>query len=119
MDLEKDMSDDAIVIALLADKSIATQFYSALCNMRWVKRSILPEDEEIVRILKEGKVSDYWCCSWRSSGGIIADIRNRHYNVKEDYMDYYCAGDEGHVSDLVLECFDRMGWEPLPYPDVD
>lgn len=116
IDLEAEMSKDAIVIAYLEDRDIAVEFYSALCNMQWVKINGLPDDERIVEKLK-GINSDVWSCSWRHAGAIIADIRNASYNTKENYMDFYCSGNEGHVSDLVKGCFYRMGWEPCPWPD--
>lgn len=117
-DLEAEMTKDAIVIAYLRDKEVAVQFYSALSNMRWKKIDMLPDDERIIEKLK-GIDSDIWSCSWRYAGGIIADIRNVAYNTKEDYMDFYCSGNEGVVSDLVRECFYRMGWEPCPWDDND
>lgn len=112
--LEREMAKDAIVIAYLKDENTAGEFYSALCNMRWRKLSILSEDERIIDKLK-GVESDVWSCSWRYAGGIIADIRNANYNTTEDYMDFYCHGNEGWVSDLVKECFNRMGWVEHPW----
>lgn len=115
-DLEFEMEKDAIVIAYLADDIIANEFYAALCNMRWKKVTNTPEDEQIINKLK-GVDPNIWHCSWRCSGGIIADIRNVHYNRGEDYMDFYCSGNEGFVSDTVKECFERMGWVPHPWDD--
>lgn len=112
--LEVDMAKDAIVIAYLKDKNVAIEFYSAMCNMRWRKIITIPEDEQIIEKLK-GIDSTIWSCSWRSAGGIIADIRHYNYNTKEDYMDFYCSGNEGLVSNLVMECFGRMGWTPVPW----
>jgi len=112
--LEVEMERDAIVVTYLKDRDVAVQFYSALCNMRWRKMSVLSEDERIIDKLK-GVNSDIWSCSWRYAGGIIADIRNKHYNTKEDYMNFYCSGNEGEVADIVKECFERMGWVPCPW----
>lgn len=114
--LADEMEKDAIVIRYLRDSYIAQEFYRALCNMRWRKTNHLPDDEKIIDKLK-GIHSDVWHCSWRASGGIIADIRNVNYNLQEDYMNYYCIGAEGEVSDTVRECFERMGWEPYPWID--
>jgi hypothetical protein len=61
----------------------AQNLYAALCNMRWQKREILP-------ILKD----EYWSCSWRSAGGIVADLQG-----KGDYIDWYCSGIGNHMSD--------------------
>lgn len=114
VNLEVEMSNDAIVISYLKDRDTAVEFYSALCNMRWKKINILPDDERIIEKLK-GTDSNIWSCTWRYAGGIIADIRNKHYNTKEDYMDFYCSGNEGNVADIVEECFKRMGWVPHPW----
>ena len=65
----------------------------------------------------KGEEPGVWSCSWRYSGGIIADIRNTHYNTKEDYMNFYCSAEEGVVTDTVKECFERMGWEKYPWPE--
>lgn len=111
-DMGAEMEKDAICIALMKDTSIAREFYSALCNMSWVAVVDLPEDEKIVAKLK-GEYKDSWSCSWRYAGGIIADIRNAAYNAGEDYMDWYCSGNEGAVSETVEECLGRMGWRPV------
>jgi hypothetical protein len=111
-DLYEEMSRDRIVIDYLKDRSIATDFYGAMCNVDWYpKRPPVPEDELIIQRLR-GERDEYWSCSWRTAGGYIAEIRNMNHGTKEDYMDYYCAGNEGQVTDLVRECFDRMGWIP-------
>ena len=116
MNLEDDMSNDAVVISYLKDEKMAREFYSALCNMRWVNkeavRNLYGDDRMIIETLK-GEDLPTWSCSWRYAGGIIADIRNKNYNTEETYLDYYCAGNEGTVSDLVEECFRRMGWTPI------
>src|SRR5271165_7686476 len=115
VNLDAEMAEDAIVIAYLNDVEIARDFYRALCNMQWVKISHLSEEDQVIEKLK-GISSEYiWSASWRSAGGIVADIRNRYYNTKEDYMDFYCSGDEGSITDLVRECFNRIGWKPVPY----
>lgn len=116
--LDEVMAKDDIVIAYLGTSSIAQLFYRAMCNMQWRKINTLPEDERIIEKLK-GIDSDLWSCSWRHAGGVIADIRNAHYNTKEDYMDFYCSGNEGDVADVVAECFERMGWKPEPWENDD
>jgi hypothetical protein len=108
------------------NKSYAQNLYAAWCNMQWCKRDLWP-------VLKE----DYWTASWRSAGGIVADLRNEG----EDYMDYYCSGmrgglsfdgkeddeyfertgfqSEGVVTDEILNDLDKLGWFPVPYKDED
>lgn len=113
--LFEEMYRDRIVIDYLRDRAIAIEFYSALCNVDWyLKRPPEPEDELIMRKLR-GERDEYWSCSWRSAGGYIADIRNANHGTNEGYMNFYCSGNEGVVSDLVRECFDRMGWTPVVY----
>ena len=115
-DLESDIMADPAVIKLCADVGMAREFYSALCNMQWRKINTLPEDERIMDILR-GEESDVWSCSWRYAGGIIAEIRSIHYNTNEQYIDFYCTGNEGYVSETVEECFKNMGWKPCPWED--
>lgn len=116
MDLERDLFEemcaDRIVIEYLKDVEVSRDFYRALCNVDWyLILPPLPPDEQIMSILR-GDKHPHWSCSWRTAGGYIAEIRNKHYNLAEDYMDFYCSGDEGTVTDQVRECFERMGWKP-------
>ena len=66
-----------------ASDTYAQHIYAAMCNMRWQKHAVLP-------ILKD----EYWSCSWRSAGGIVADLQG-----KGDYIDWYCSGIGNHMSD--------------------
>jgi hypothetical protein len=116
VNLETDMMSDTGVIAYCADRATAKEFYSALCNMRWRLINKLPDDERIMNALR-GEEPAVWSCSWRYAGGIIADIRNQHYNTAEQYIDFYCSGNEGYVSELVEECLKKLGWEPYPWDD--
>lgn len=116
-DLFEEMSKDRIVIDYLNDRAIAVEFYAALCNVDWfLKKPPIPDDERIMQKLK-GERDKYWTCSWRTAGRYIAEIRNINHGKNEDYMDFYCSGNEGRVSDLVKECFDRMGWTPVIYTE--
>ena len=54
----------------------AQNLYAAMCNNDFIKREMWP-------ILKDQR----WSCSWRHSGGIIADMQE-----KGDYIDWYCSG---------------------------
>jgi len=109
-----------------ASDSYAQNLYAAMCNMQWQKRDVMP-------ILKD----ELWGCSWRSAGGIIAQIQG-----KGDYMDWYCSGmggfaaledeteeeaqahfrargyvPEGHVTEEIQEDLFKLGWQPVPYND--
>ncbi len=80
----------------LAEDTFAHEVYAALCNMKW--RNIL--NYEMI-----------YACSWRYAGELVASIRAKG----EDYMEFYCSGDEGKVSNRVRILFLGLGWEPLSY----
>lgn len=66
--------------------------YAALCNNRF----FYGEKE--------------WTCSWRYAGGIISDILE-----KGDYIDWYCNGKEGQVTEEVRLDLMKLGWIVKPY----
>lgn len=106
-------------------KSYAQNIYAALCNMRWIKREMWP-------LLKE----DYWSCSWRHAGGVVADMLG-----EGDYIDWYCSGmgglnqeyegnetdgewqsrtgyvPESVITEEVEADLNKIGWIPSPWPD--
>jgi len=128
-DLVEDILNSPEIMAKIRaeSNSYAQNLYCAWCNMQWCKR----DPENVWPILKE----DYWHVSWRSAGGIVADLRNQG----GDYMDYYCSGirgglsmdgkeddeyfanhgyvSEGEVTGEILEDLDKLGWFPVPYKD--
>ena len=59
-----------------ASEVYAQNLYAAMCNNEFQRNDMMP-------ILKDQK----WSCSWRSSGGIVADMQE-----KGDYIDWYCSG---------------------------
>ena len=68
--------------------------YAALCNNRFFYNN------------KE------WTCSWRYAGGIVSDIIE-----KGDYIQFYCSGNEGKVTDEVRLDLLKLGWIVKPYDD--
>ena len=100
-----------------ASKTYAQNLYAALCNMRW-------QPVEVMSILKD----EYWTCSWRSAGGVVANLRQ-----EGDYMSWYCSGigggysaddkipngyvTEGTVTDEIREDLLKLGWQPSEWPD--
>jgi hypothetical protein len=78
-DLELELMSTDWILEKVKDDTYAQNLYAALCNNQFVKNEVFP-------ILKE----DYWHCSWRYAGGIIADMRN-----EGDYLDWYCTGIRG------------------------
>jgi hypothetical protein len=75
--LEYDLrSTDWILEKVRGDDVYAQNLYAAMCNNDFIKREMWP-------ILKDQR----WSCSWRHSGGIVADMQE-----KGDYIDWYCSG---------------------------
>ena len=82
----------------MADDKYAQELYSALCNMKWQN---IKDPENI------------YSCTWRYAGGLVAQIRNRG----EDYMDFYCSGNEGQVSERIEKDLNNLEWEKLEYEE--
>jgi len=62
-----------------------------------------------------------WSCSWRMSGGIVADLRNKG----ETYLDFYCSGiasdkntgyvPESFVTEEIRLDLLKLGWTVKSY----
>lgn len=100
--LEFDLiSNDRVVAKCKTSEIYAQNLYAALCNNRFFYG-----DSE-------------WSCSWRMSGGIVAEIVDNNRN----YMDYYCSGigdkegyvSEGTATDEIRLDLMMMGWTVKPY----
>ena len=100
--LEYDLlTTDWILEKVRDSKSYAQNLYAAMCNNQFQRNDVLP-------ILKD----QYWSCSWRYAGGIIADMRQ-----EGDYINWYCSGIGGPVADYTSEETDeewqkRTGYVP-------
>lgn len=101
-DLELDLfKSDTIIEKCKNSRIYAQNLYSCLCNNLFFNN-----DKQ-------------WSCSWRASGGIVADLRNQG----ESYLDYYCSGmvdKEGYVPESVVTDEIRLdlmklGWIIKPY----
>ena len=116
---------DWVVAKVRASESYAQNIYAALCNQDWQRNDVWP-------VLKDER----WSCSWRSAGGIVANLRG-----EGDYIDWYCSGlgglnqeydaketneewqkrtgyvPEGTVTDEIREDFARLGWVPVDTDD--
>jgi len=126
-DLEHDLEDCPWILEKIRTRDdYAQNLYAALCNMRWIKAEVFP-------ILKE----EYWSCSWRTSGGIVAHLQRKG----GDYMDWYCSGmgglnreyegeetneqwrartkyvPEATVTEEIRADFKKLGWIPSEWPD--
>lgn len=116
--LEYDLRSTDWVIDKVKDSTrYAQNLYAALCNNEFVQR------DDTWNILKE----EYWSCSWRYAGGIIADIQETG-----DYIDWYCSGihaqadvsksgytSEGVITDEIKEDLKKLGWVVIPNKDND
>jgi hypothetical protein len=91
------------------DLSFMNELYAALCNMTWARN----EDVE-----KEGRLP-FFSCTWRTSGAICAEIRTELLDLHENYLDFYCAGNEGKVSERVREHFANHGWQPVSWDEIE
>lgn len=121
---ENNMEYDLRICNWMLDKvrasdRYAQNLYAAMCNREFRKIAVIP-------ILKETS----WGCSWRSAGGIIANMRQ-----EGDYIDWYCSGigdglgngdadrtrgyvSEGYVTTEIREDLQKLGWIVLP-DDMD
>lgn len=98
--LEQDLHQAAWLIEKVKQNdNYAKDLYGSMCNMGWQPLDVLP-------ILKD----QYWSCSWRYAGGIIARLRG-----EGDYMDWYCSGNEGKVTDEIRGDLAKLGWQPFDY----
>jgi hypothetical protein len=76
----------------------AELLYAALCNTTWTRAA----DG------REGSVS------WRRAGRLVATLRG-----EGDYTDWYCAGGEGTVDEVVLAELRALGWELFAAEPMD
>ena len=124
-DLQHDMMRSEWFMEKIQNDSYAQNIYAAICNNRFFPNEIWP-------LLRESE-EDQWTASWRSAGGIVANLQGRG-----SYMDWYCSGswnagyeegeDERHmqhngyvpesvVTDEVRSDLIRLGWVVRPYDD--
>ena len=73
-------STDWILDKVRESRVYSQHLYAAICNNDFQKLDVMP-------ILKDQR----WSASWRSAGGIIADMRE-----EGDYIDWYCSGIRGN-----------------------
>ena len=78
--LEFDLRTTDWILAKVRESRVYAQnLYAALCNNNFQK-------QDVWTILKD----HVWGTSWRSAGGIVADMRG-----EGDYIDWYCSGIKG------------------------
>jgi hypothetical protein len=123
------LTTDWILDKVRSAESYAQNLYAAMCNNDFIKLEVVP-------ILRQDPDKDYWSRSWRSAGGIIADMREQG-----DYIDWYCSGmgglnreydseetneqwqartkyvPEGCITDEIRNDLQRLGWAVVPGGD--
>ena len=114
--LEEDIRACAWMLKKVQDsETYAQNLYAAMCNNVFQRNEVWPR-------LKD----EYWSCSWRSAGGIVAELRGQG-----DYLDWYCSGifgagpadsfqgyvDESTVTDEIRQDLFAIGWTVEPYPE--
>ena len=132
------LTTDWILAKVRADDAYAQNLYAAMCNNEFVRREFWP-------LLRMNPDKDFWSCSWRYAGGIIADMQQ-----KGDYIDWYCSGirdigiypaykdderltdeqlarmeitqryvGEGQITDEIHSDLQQLGWMAVPGGDWD
>lgn len=124
------VTTDWILEKARASDAYAQNLYASICNNDFMKMDVIP-------ILRQDPDKDYWCASWRSAGGIVADMLQ-----KGDYIDWYCSGmgglsgsydpdsetfeqwqsrtkyvPEGCITDEIRNDLQRLGWAVAPGGD--
>jgi hypothetical protein len=98
--MEYDMrTADWMVTKTRASEAYAQNLYAAMCNRDFQRNDVWP-------VLK----NETWSASWRYAGGIVADMRG-----EGDYMDWYCSGIRGGISEselaeMTVEQQERYHW---------
>lgn len=87
-DLIRDIKESFIREKIIHIPGYDTKVYNALCNTKLIKHNF----EESV--------------SWRTAGGIIAEIKG-----EGDYLSYYCSGEESFIDDEIRNDFSIVGWQ--------
>ena len=114
--LEEDIRACDWMLKKVQDReTYAQNLYAAMCNNVFQRNEVWPR-------LKD----EYWSCSWRSAGGIVAELRGQG-----DYIDWYCSGifgagetdsfqgyvSESTVTDEIRQDLFAIGWTVEPYPE--
>ncbi len=121
-DLERDLQRSPVVLEKIKEDRYAQNLYAAMCNMRW--QYLGTEWALTAGDLAALALADVWSCSWRYSGGIVAELQGQG-----DYMSWYCSGigfgvgqklgyvSEGTVTDEIRTDLAGLGWHPVPWDD--
>ena len=91
--LEYDLRSTDWIVEKCKNDFYAQNLYAAMCNNDFAKFTQNGNQMETFRNL----TGEYWSCSWRYAGGIVAHLRG-----EGDYIDWYCSGirNDGYQDDL-------------------
>ena len=95
--MERDLEHDIKALAdrARADRDFAIELYGGLCNADW------RHDDGAV-----------WPGgTWRYVADVVAHLRG----CEENYLDFYCSGGEGEITDRVAEAMAELGWRGVGY----
>lgn len=101
--LEKDLHASDLIKEKVKDSVYAQKLYHSLCNTEWLRI-------EFISLLRQNREKDFWSCSWRYAGGIVAELRQNGC-----YMDWYCSGYEGAIDPEVAADLRELGWQGIDY----
>lgn len=87
------------------DTQGAIDVYGAFCNVLWVSLDHPAQEYDDAAWGDETTYS----CSWRYAGGMVADMRDQG----ENYLDFYCSGNEGVVTDEIRTTMQTLGLRPV------
>ena len=91
--MEYDLRSTEWILEKVRNSDVYAQnLYAAMCNRDFIKNDVWP-------IL----TSKTWSCSWRSAGGIVANMKE-----KGDYIDWYCSGIRDISVDMDDDQFQQM-----------
>ena len=93
VDVGRDLEHDIQALAERArsDRGFAVELYGALCNASW----------------HHGDGTEWPGGTWRAVADVVAHLRG----CGENYLDFYCSGGEGEISDRVTAAMEMLGWQ--------
>ena len=104
--LDQSLFTSTEIVSLSKDSGWAQHLYATLCNNTFVHKNTAKE----------------WSCTWRFAAGIVAELRNKANIPKptyppnratEDYLYWYCIGDEGTQFPEIVSELEKLGWETV------
>lgn len=102
-DLEYDiLTNPGVRSKIQQSPTLAKALYAALCNNEFRHTQMTADDL-------------MWCCTWRYAGELVARV----VDTNQDYLDYYCSGNEGYISPEVETLLGELGWQENPVSESE